>query len=150
MKVLFKKDVEGVARAGQVKEVADGHARNFLIPRGLAVPATEAAVKQAAAQQASAARRAAEEQQEARKLKARLEADPIVLESKAGPGGRLYGSVTGTDVVEAVKRQLGVSLDKRDLELEQPIRTVGTHRASVRLHRAVTAALALDVRTAGG
>lgn len=150
MKVLFKKDVEGVARAGQVKEVADGHARNFLIPRGLAVPATEAALKQAAAQQASAARRAAEEEREARMLKAKLEAAPIVLESKAGSGGRLYGSVTGADVAEAVKRQVGVSLDKRDLELAEPIRTVGTHRASVRLHRAVAATIALDVRAVGG
>src|SRR5947207_9337066 len=104
MKVLFKKDVADVARAGQVKDVADGYARNFLIPRGLAVAATSTALKQVAEVQAVASRRASEEEEAARALKGRLEAQPIVLESKAGSQGRLYGSVTTTDVASAVKK----------------------------------------------
>ena len=116
MKVLFKKDVPDVARAGQVKEVADGYARNFLIPRGLAVAATNAALKQVADLQAAAAKHAAEEEHSARELKGRLEAQPIVVEAKAGAQGRLYGSLTTADVVAAVQKQLGTNLDRRDLE----------------------------------
>jgi large subunit ribosomal protein L9 len=149
MKVLFKKDVTDVARAGQVKDVADGYARNFLIPRGLAVAATPAALKQVAAVEAASARHAAEEEAHARALKERLEAEPIVLHSKAGSQGRLYGSVTTTDVAEAIQRQLGASVDRRDLEIAEPIRQVGSHHVSARLHRAVTATVTVEVRAEG-
>src|SRR5262249_45399860 len=101
MKVLFKSDVEGGGRAGQVKDVADGYARNYLIRRGLAVVATPAALKQAADAQATAARHTAEELARAQALKARLEESTIVVEGKAGSQGRLYGSVTTTDVANA-------------------------------------------------
>lgn len=150
MKVLFKQDVQGVAKTGQVKEVSDGHARNFLIPRGLAVPATPAALKLLADQQATSARRAAEEEKSARELKAKLEAAPITLEAKSGGQGRLYGSITSQDVVEAVKRQLDVQLDKREVELADPIRSTGTHKAVARLHRSVSATISLDVRPLAG
>jgi large subunit ribosomal protein L9 len=146
MKVLFKKDVADVGKAGQVKDVADGYARNFLIPRGLAVAATQAALKQVAEVQAAATRRASEEEQAARQLKARLEAQPVVLQSKAGATGRLYGSVTTADVADAVKRQLGATLDRRGIEIADPIRQVGAHQVSARLHRAVTANLTVEVR----
>ncbi|MDQ3811650.1 MAG: 50S ribosomal protein L9 [Chloroflexota bacterium] len=149
MKVLFKKDVPDVARAGQVKEVADGFARNFLIPRGLAVAATAAALKQVAHVEAVAVRRAGEEEAAARTLKERLEAQPIVLESKAGSQGRLYGSVTAADVVAAVKRQLGAELDRRDLQISEPVRQVGTYRVQARLHKGITATLTVEVRAAG-
>src|SRR5205085_10238755 len=112
MKVLFKKDVMDVAKAGQVKDVADGYARNFLIPRGLAVAATSSALKQVADVQAVAARHAAEEERAARELKERLEAQPVVIEAKAGSQGRLYGSVTTADVATAIQKQLGASIDR--------------------------------------
>jgi large subunit ribosomal protein L9 len=150
MKVLFKKDVPDVARAGQIKEVADGYARNFLIPRGLAVAATAGALKQVAVGQAVAARRATEEEQAAHELKQRLEAEPIVLESKAGSTGRLYGSITTSDVASAVKNQLGAELDRRDLEITEPVRQVGQHHVTARLHKGVTATLTVEVRAAGG
>jgi len=150
MKVLFKKDVTDVARAGQVKDVADGYARNYLIPRGLAVVATSAALKQVATVQAVASRRAAEEETAARELKQRLEAAPIVLESKAGSQGRLYSSVTTADVVAAVKKQFGEDLDRRDLELPEAVRHVGEYHVEARLHKGVTATLTLDVRAASG
>jgi large subunit ribosomal protein L9 len=148
MKVLFKRDVPDVAKAGQVKDVADGYARNFLIPRGIAVAATGAALKQVAAVEAAAARRAADEEQTARALKERLEAQPIVLEAKAGSQGRLYGSVTTADVATAVQRQLGASLERRDLEIAEPVRQVGSYQVTAKLHRAVTATLTLEVRAA--
>src|SRR5947209_15182452 len=103
MKVLFKRDVVDVARAGQVKDVADGYARNFLIPRGLAVAATTAALKQVADLQAASARHAAEAEEAARELKTKLESRPIVVEAKAGPQGRLYGSLTTADVATALQ-----------------------------------------------
>ena len=149
MKVLFKKDVADVAKAGQVKDVADGYARNFLIPRGLAVTATPAALKQVADLQAAAARHAAEEEQAARELKVRLEQQSIVVEAKAGQQGRLYGSLTTADVAAAVQSQLGVALDRRELEIAEPVRQVGAHQVSARLHRAVTATLTVEVRAIG-
>jgi large subunit ribosomal protein L9 len=149
MKVLFKKDVPDVAKAGQVKDVADGYARNFLIPRGLAVAATTAALKQVADLQAVAARHAAEEEHAARALKERLEAQPVVVESKAGSQGRLYGSLTTTDVANAIQKQVGTAIDRRDLEITEPVRQVGSYKVSARLHRAVTATVTVEVRAIG-
>jgi large subunit ribosomal protein L9 len=149
MKVLFKQDVQGVGRAGQVKDVADGYARNYLIPRGLAVSATPAALKQVADVQAAAARRAAEDEQAAHELKQRLEAQPIVLQSKAGTSGRLYGSITTADVADAVQRQLGASIDRREVEIPEPIRQLGSYQVAARLHHGVTASLTVEVRAEG-
>jgi large subunit ribosomal protein L9 len=149
MKVLLKVDVQGVGQAGQVKDVADGYARNYLVPRGLAVVATPAALKQATEAQAMAARRAADEQAAALALKERLEAAPVVVEVKAGSQGRLYGSVTTTDVANAVQAQLGTTLDRRELELGEPIRQIGSYQVRARLARGVVATLTLDVRAAG-
>jgi large subunit ribosomal protein L9 len=150
MKVLFKKDVVDVAKAGQVKDVADGYARNFLIPRGLAVAATNSALKQVADLQAVAARHAAEEEHAAQELKARLEAQPIAIDAKAGSQGRLYGSVTTADVATAIQKQLGASIDRRDLEIADPVRQVGSYEVSARLHRNVTATVTIEVRAVGG
>ncbi|HEY0583457.1 MAG TPA: 50S ribosomal protein L9 [Chloroflexota bacterium] len=149
MKVLFKRDVPDVARAGQVKDVADGYARNYLIPRGLAVAATGTALKQVADLQASAARHAAEEEQAARTLKQKLEAQPVVVESKAGAQGRLYGSITTADVAEAIQKQLGTTLDRRTLDIDDPVRQVGSYQVTARLHRAVTATVTVEVRAIG-
>jgi large subunit ribosomal protein L9 len=150
MKVLFKKDVPDVAQAGQVKDVADGYARNFLIPRGFAVAATNAALKQVADVQATAARHAAEEERAAQELKQKLESKPIVVEAKAGAQGRLYGSVTTADVANAIQKQVGTGLDRRDLEITDPVRQVGSYRATARLHRSVTATITIEVRPIGG
>jgi large subunit ribosomal protein L9 len=149
MKVLFKKDVTDVASAGQVKDVADGYARNFLIPRGLAVAATAGALKQVADLQAVAARHAAEEEQSARELKQRLEAQPIVIQAKAGSQGRLYGSVTTTDVASAIQKQVGAAVDRRDLDIVEPVRQVGSYQVTARLHRAVSANVTIEVRAVG-
>lgn len=150
MKVLFKKDVADVAKAGQVKDVADGYARNFLIPRGLAVVATSTALKQVADLQAVAARHAAEEEHTARGLKERLEAQPVVIEAKAGSQGRLYGSVTTADVATAIQKQLGASVERRDLEITEAVRQVGSYPVIAKLHRNVTATLTIEVRAVGG
>ncbi|MBV8718963.1 MAG: 50S ribosomal protein L9 [Chloroflexi bacterium] len=149
MKVLFKKDVTDVAKAGQVKDVADGYARNFLIPRGLAVAATTAALRQVADLQALAARHAAEEEQAARELKGKLEAQPIAIEAKAGSQGRLYGSVTTADVATAIQKQLGASVDRRDLDIAEPVRQVGSYAVAAKLPRGVVATVTIEVRAIG-
>jgi large subunit ribosomal protein L9 len=149
MKVLFKKDVPEVARAGQVKDVADGYARNFLIPRGLAVAATPSALKQVADLQAVAARHAAAEQQAALDLKQRLEAQPIVIEARAGSQGRLYGSVTTNDVAAAIQKQIGATVDRRELDIADPVRQVGSYEITARLHHGVTATVTIEVRGIG-
>ena len=146
MKVLFKKDVADVAKAGQVKDVADGYARNYLIPRGLAVAATTGTLRQVADLKAVAARHAAEEELTAQGLKQRLEAQPILIEAKAGSQGRLYGSVTTTDVASAIQKQLGASIEKRDLEINDPVRQVGSYEVTARLHRNVQATVTIEVR----
>lgn len=149
MKVLFKKDVPEVAKAGQVKEVADGYARNYLIPRGLAVAATAGTLKQVADVQATAARHAAEEEHAAHALKQRLEAQPIIVESKAGSQGRLYGSVTAADVASAIQKQIGTTIDRRDLAISDHIRQIGSYHVTLQLHHAVTATLTVEVRPIG-
>ncbi len=150
MKVLFKKDVQGVGKAGDVKDVADGYARNFLLPRGFAVAASTTALKQVSEQKAATARRAVQEEQEAATLKARLEAQPIVMDAKAGSQGRLYGSVTNADVAAALQRQLGVTIDRREIELGDAIRHVGSYQVTARLHRNVSAAITVEVRAGSG
>ncbi len=150
MKVLFKRDVPDVAKAGQVKDVADGYARNFLIPRGFAVAATATALKQVADVQAASARHAADAEHAARELKQKLEAQPIVVEAKAGPQGRLYGSLTTADVATALQKQLGASVDRRDLDIADPVRQVGSYQVTARLHPAVSATVTVKVRAIGG
>ena len=150
MKVLFKKDVPDVAKAGQVKDVADGYARNFLIPRGLAIAATAGALKHVSDLQAIAAKHALEEERAAQTLKQRLEAQPVVIESKAGSQGRLYGSITTADVANAIQKQVGASIDRRDLDISDPVRQVGSYQVTARLHRAVNATVTIEVRAVGG
>jgi large subunit ribosomal protein L9 len=150
MKVLFKRDVQDVAKAGQVKDVADGYARNFLIPKGFAVAATPTALKQVAELQAASVRHAAEAQTAAQELRSKLEAQAVVVEAKAGPQGRLYGSLTTADVASAVQKQLGETLDRRDLDIADPVRQVGSYQVVARLHPSVSATLTVEVRALGG
>lgn len=135
MKVYFLQDVPGVARAGEVKDVAEGYARNYLIPRRLAVVATEAVIEQVKARQAAEARRAAREAEELRELAARLEGLTVTVKARAGKEGRLYGSVTAADIAEAIAAQVGRPVDRRRVELAEPIRKTGEYRVVVRLGR---------------
>ncbi len=145
MKVILREDVKGLGAAGEVKDVADGYARNYLIPRRLAVPATPAALKEVAAQQAAAARRQAQREAEARALAARLANMTLTLRARVGAQGRLYWAVTAADIADALSRELGVPFDRRRLVLEEPIRELGTHMVPVHLARDITASLTVRV-----
>ncbi len=146
MKVILTQDVKGTGRAGEVKEVADGYARNFLIPRKLAVPASAGALKGVEQRRAAEEKRAATEETAARALAEQIAAASVVLTARVGDQGRLYGSITSGDVAEALNTRLGQAVDKRRVELEEPIRQLGTYTVPIRLHRAVTATLTVEVQ----
>jgi large subunit ribosomal protein L9 len=148
MKVILSKDVAGTGKAGEVKDVADGYARNYLIPRKLAIPATGGALRSVEQKKASEQKKVAAEEAAARALAERLTTAPVVLTAKVGDQGRLYGSITSGDIAEQLSAQLGQQIDKRRIELDEPIRHLGTFQVTIRLHRAVSAAVKVDVQPA--
>ncbi|MDP4096432.1 50S ribosomal protein L9 [Paenibacillus sp. P96] len=144
MKVIFLKDVKGQGKKGQIKEVSDGYAANFLLPRNLVRPATEGNVKVLENQSAAEERRKQEEKEEAQALATKLEAMTVQLKAKAGEGGRLFGAITSKQIAEALASS-GVKLDKRKIELDEPIRTLGVTQMAVKLHPEVKATLKVQV-----
>lgn len=144
MKVIFLKDVKGQGKKGEVKNVSEGYAQNFLLPRGLVSPATDGNMKTLDNQTAAEERRKAQEKADAEALGKKLEATPITLKAKAGEGGRLFGAITSKQVAEAVQKT-GVKIDKRKIELQEPIRTLGVTKVTVKLHPEVKATLSVQV-----
>ncbi|MCS7221939.1 MAG: 50S ribosomal protein L9 [Anaerolineae bacterium] len=133
MEILLLKDVEGLGHAGEIKKVAGGYARNFLIPRGLAVPADAGARKQAEAMREASQRRQQRQLSEAQALAAKLNGLTLRFKVKVGEKDRLYGSITNVDIAEAIEREIGQKVDRRHIELERPIRELGIHKVPVRL-----------------
>jgi len=133
MKIILVKDVKNLGQAGEIKTVADGYARNFLIPKGLAVPATEAALKQLELRRKAQARREQRAAEEAHLLAETLSQLTLTFKAKAGEKGKLYGSITSADIAEALERQTGRAFDKRKVGLEEPIRELGTYRVPIKL-----------------
>lgn len=144
MKVIFLKDVKGQGKKGEVKEVSEGYAQNFLMPRGLVRPATEGNVKTLEQQAASELKRKAQEKEEAIQLGKKLEEMTVQLKAKAGEGGRLFGAITSKQVAEALEK-VGVKLDKRKIEMHDPIRTLGVTQVPVKLHPEVKSTLKVHV-----
>lgn len=144
MKVIFLQDVKGQGKKGEVKQVSDGYANNFLIPRGLAKPASDANMKQLEQQKQAEARQREKEKEEARALADRLKETPVVLRAKAGDNGRLFGAITGKHIADELKK-MKLDIDKRKIELDEPIRTLGTTQVPVKLHPDVKATLQVQV-----
>lgn len=132
MKVLLVQDVPGLGKSGDVKEVAMGYARNYLLPRGLAVPATEGTVRSAQTQKQAKAEQAARRAQRMAALAERIGQMTLTFRAKAGPTGRLYGSVTPAEIAEALQRELGLPFDRRNI-LTDPLRHLGEHQVPIRL-----------------
>jgi large subunit ribosomal protein L9 len=145
MQVLLLKDVPGVGSAGQVKKVADGYARNRLLPQKLAVVASEGAVKQAEAIKQAAARREAKTLGEAQELAKLLAATTLTFRAKAGEGDRLFGSITSSDIAERLADERRIMIDKRKIELPAPIKELGARQVSVKLHPEVTAQMTVVI-----
>ena len=148
MKVILKQDVPGLGTAGEIKEVALGYARNYLIPKGLAEAATPGVVKMVQEQLKARAEREARLAERAAELAEKMSALTLTFQAKAGPTGRLYGSVTTADIAEALGKELGVPVDRRKI-LSDSLREVGEHTVSVRLSRDVEAQVRVVVQAEG-
>jgi len=145
VKVLLRADVKGVGRRGDVVSVSAGHARNFLLPNDLAIVATDATVAQAEAMRKSREAKVAADRESAREVAASLGSRTITIRAKAGPEGRLYGSVGAADVAAAVAEQAGVSIDRKHVALDEPLRELGTHQVSAELFDGVTCTLSVSI-----
>src|SRR3990170_4600237 len=150
MKVVFLEDVEGSGHIGEVKDVANGFARNYLLPRRLAAVATPHAVRRAKARAAVEAHRQAQLDDEAGLLVEKLAAAPIVIQARAGERGRLYGSVTAADIVEEAARVAGVELDRHLVQMAEPIKELGSYSVPLKLTRNVEATLQVEVVSVEG
>lgn len=148
MKLILRADVERVGKKGDIIDVADGYARNFLVPKGLAMPASPGALAQAASMRRSRDIKDAREREGAEAIARTLVPAVIKISARAGSEGRLFGSITTADIVGAVQAQTGVELDRRKLHLDEPIKTVGVHEVPVKLHADVQFVVTVDV-TAG-
>jgi large subunit ribosomal protein L9 len=148
MKVVLIEDVKGTGKAGETKDVADGFARNFLIPNKLAQPATRGAQERVEREKATSVQREQRELTDAKALAARLEATQVVLKLRSGKDGKLFGAVTNADVAAALKQQHGITLDRRKIEFDEPVKAMGPSTAQVKLHHEVTARIPLMVTSA--
>ena len=144
MNVILRQDVAGIGKRGDIVTVSDGHARNYLLPHGLAFVATDGAVAQATAMRRRRDLRESADRDSARNVAEALTAKTITIKAKAGNEGRLFGSVTAADIASALAAQAGVTLDRKKV-VSQPIRTVGSHSAVVRLHADVECTVKINV-----
>ncbi|MFF0295634.1 50S ribosomal protein L9 [Kitasatospora sp. NPDC004615] len=145
MKIILTHEVPGLGSAGEVVEVKDGYARNFLVPRGFAIRWTKGGQKDVDAIRRARKIHAIQTLEAANEVKAKLEGLQVKLAVRSGEAGRLFGSVTQADVVEAIKAANGPAVDKRAVAIGSPIKTVGTHKVSVKLHSDVQANLDVAV-----
>ena len=145
VRVILREDIPNVGKRGDICEVSSGYARNFLLPKHLAMVATDGAVSQAASMRRARDLRDAQDRSAAEEVARKLVAKIFIITAKAGSEGRLFGSVTSTDVVDAVSAQAGVEIDRRKLLLSDPIKSLGTHSVAVRLHPDVEFPVTVEV-----
>ncbi len=145
VKVILRADVSGLGKRGDIVEVSKGYARNFLAPRQLAFPATEGATAQAEAMRRSRDLKDAKDREGAEEIAKVLVARTIEIPARVGSGGRLFGSVTTTEVADAVLEQTGIELDRKDLQMEEHIKDLGTHHVFARLHADVQFPITVEV-----
>lgn len=145
MKVILRTDVDRLGKRGDVIDVADGFARNYLVPKGMAMKATEGAIAQAAAMRRARDLRDAQDRAAAEEVATTLVPKVITVTARAGAEGRLFGSITSADIATAVEEQTGVVIDRRKVVLTEPIKSVGTHVVPVKLHPEVEFPVTVDV-----
>jgi large subunit ribosomal protein L9 len=145
MQIVLRDDVDNLGRKGDLVEVADGYARNFLVPKGLAIKATPGAQKQADAMRRNRDAQEVRTREAANALAERLAGGTIEVKARAGEGGRLFGSVTAADIADAVQEQLGIEIDRRRLDLDEPLKELGAVDVRLRLHTDVHATIHVAV-----
>ena len=148
MKVILLQDVKALGKNGEVVNVNDGYARNFILPKKLGVEANGKNLNDLKLQKNNEAKVAQEHLDAAKKLAEELKAGKVVLTIKVGEGGRTFGSVSSKEIAEAVKEQMHLDIDKKKIQLKEQIKTLGTHIVSVKLHPEVTAELNVSVKEA--
>ena len=145
MKLILTQEVTGLGAPGDVVEVKDGYGRNYLVPRGVAIRWTRGAEKTVESIKNARTARAVRDHDSAAAIKAKLEGAPVQVKVRAGEGGRLFGAVTVTDIADALTEASGQDVDKRTIAVGNPIKSLGAHEVTVRLHDEVSATVALNV-----
>ena len=145
MKVILIEDVKSLGKKGQLVEVNDGYARNFILAKKLGVEATSKNLNDLKLQKANEAKLAAEQLAAAKELAAKIEAGSVSLSMKAGESGKAFGSVSSKEIAAAATQQLGLEIDKKKLVLPEPLKTFGTHQVPLKLHKDVTAKLTVKI-----
>jgi large subunit ribosomal protein L9 len=145
MKLILTQEVDGLGAAGDVVEVKDGYGRNYLVPRGVAIRWTRGGEKQVESIKAARASRGVRDHAHAAQIKSKLESGPVDVKVRSGAGGRLFGAVTVTDIADAIAAVSGEAVDKRTIVVTNPIKSLGAHQVSVKLHDDVSASVALNV-----
>ena len=148
MKVILLQDVKGKGKKGQMIEVSDGYARNFMLPKKLAVEATPDAINTMRMNDKAAAEKAAKERAEAMEISKQLRAMTLTVTAKGGGGGKLFGSVTNQEIADALKAKSGIALDKRKIVISDPIKNVGTYTVTCKLGYEITAPLTVKIEEA--
>lgn len=145
MKVIFLKDVKGQGKKGEVKEVSEGYAANFLLPKGWAAPANDSNMRQLANQQKVEQKKKDKEAEKAQLTAKKIEAVTLSMKAKAGEGGRMFGSITTKQIADELEKQQSIVVDRKKMNLPEPIRTLGVTQVEIRLHPEVTAKLKVSV-----
>lgn len=145
MKVILLKDVKDLGKVGELVNSKTGYARNFLFPKGLAIEATPANLKQWEAEQKEIEAKKKQEKEEALELKAQIEKITVELKGKGGEGGRLFGSITSKDIADKLKKQYKLDIDRKKIELKDNIKSAGTTTVEIRVYPEITASLKVNV-----
>ena len=145
MRVILQKPVDKLGVPGDIVEVADGYARNYLMPRGMAVKATKGGEKHVNSLKRAHTVRVNQVKAESEQVASRLIAAPITVEAHAGEEGKLFGSVTAGDIAEAINTQAGIRIDRHDVHLDEPIRSVGSHEVTIHLYAEVDPVISVEV-----
>lgn len=146
MKVIFLKDVKGTAKKGELKEVSDGYARNFLLPKGIAKEANAVNINDHKQQEKGKEIKAQREEDEARELGKKIQGTRVEIFTKAGEGGRLFGAITSKDIADALSKKIDMDVDKKKILLNDPIKTLGTVDVEIKLHQKVVTQIHVDIK----
>jgi large subunit ribosomal protein L9 len=145
MRIVLREDVEQLGRKGDLVEVADGYARNYLVPKGLAMRATKGVVAQAESMRRAREVKETRDRESAQAIAAQLGSKALEVKARAGEGGKLFGSVTAADIADAIQAQAGIEIDRRKVDLAEPIRELGDADVTVKLHTDVAVAMVVHV-----
>lgn len=146
MEVILIKDVKGQGKKGDIIKVSDGYARNFLLPKGYAIEATEGSKKKLKQEKALQQRKKQQEIEKAQKLSDKISRMEVVLKVKAGENGKLFGSVTGKDIADALAKQHGIQIDKKKIVLENPIKNIGEFKVEIKVYPEISAELKVAIK----